>query len=87
MLWGHMLWVMRRPWMKRLQRASQRLFPEHKRAKAIQSMNRQNRWARRFGLKLLTFSVNMFLASVIVTATYFVVLDLYQGGYLEPPKK
>ena len=34
-----MLWLMRRPWMKRLQRASSNLFPASKREKAKRSMN------------------------------------------------
>lgn len=73
-----MLWLMRRPWIKRFQRASERWFP-----KAKPSMVRQNRWARRFGLRLLTFSFNVLVASMIVTAAYFVVLEMLQGGYLE----
>ncbi|MBC8064326.1 MAG: hypothetical protein H7Y17_05815 [Chlorobia bacterium] len=70
--------------MKKLQRASANLFPAHKREKAWTSMKRQNSWARRVGLRLLTFSINMLLASMIITTTYFVVLGIYEGGYFEP---
>ena len=83
-LWGHMLWVMRRPWMKRLQRASAKLFPESRREKAKRSMNKQNQWARKVGLQLLTFSINMLLGSMIITGAYFLILGLYESGYLNP---
>ncbi len=84
-LWGKMLWLMRRPWMKRLQQVSQNLFPEPKRSEIRSSWNRQNRWARRVGLPLLTVSMNLLLASILLTTAYFLVLGLYEGGFLAPP--
>jgi hypothetical protein len=79
-----MLWMMRRPWMKRLQRAAEGLVPERKRERVKVSMNRQNRWARRVGLRLLTFSFNVLLGSMIVTGAYFLILGIYEAGYLDP---
>ena len=79
-----MLWLMRRPWMKNLQRASLKLAPASRRESVQRSMNRQNQWARRRGLALLSFSIAMLLASMVVTGAYFAVLALYDGGYLNP---
>lgn len=80
--WAAMLWLMRRPWMKRLQRSSTKLFPASMQDKARRSMIRQNRFARRIGLPMLTVSMNLFLASIILTGTYFAVLNLYESGTL-----
>jgi len=85
LIWGNLLWTMRRPWMKRLQRASGNLFPAARQDRFRQSVVKQNRWARRYGFALLTFSLNLFLASVIVTGTYFLVLGLYESGQLSMP--
>lgn len=85
LLWGSMLWFMRRPWMKRLQRASRNLFPANKRDQAWRSMVRQNRWARKVGLPMLTVAVNLLLASLVLTTTYFVVLGMYESGTFTAP--
>jgi hypothetical protein len=85
-LWGHMLWIMRRPWMKRLQRRSSKLFSDSYRPNAMSSLQRQNRFARRYGLKLLTMSFMLLLGSVAITGTYFGALFLYESGYLTPPQ-
>lgn len=59
-------------------------FAEHKREGVRNSMIKQNRWARRVGRTLLTFALNMLLASIIITTTYFMILGLYEQGYFEP---
>ena len=82
--WRGSLWLMRRPWMKALQRASTRLFPD--REKARLNLARQNRIARRIALPLLTASFNLLIASALVTASYFGALELYQSGILTPEK-
>jgi hypothetical protein len=84
-MWGHMLWLMRRPWMKRLQRTSLQLWGEPRRQRALASLRRQNRFARRYGLSLLTVAFNVLLASVAITATVFVALIMLESGYLTAP--
>ena len=79
-----MLWIMRRPWMKGLQRSSLRLVREARRSEVSQSIKRQNRWARRVGLPLLTLSINLLLASIVITTSYFLILGVYEQGYFEP---
>lgn len=71
--------------MKRLHRRTAELFPESRRERIQGSLNRQNQWARRAGLPLLTFSINILLASMVLTTSYFLILGLYEGGYLAPP--
>lgn len=76
---------MRRPSMRRLQAASLRWLPETRRARAWDSIRRQNRFARRIGLPLLTVMVNLLLASVTVTVAFRLVLAWVQSGLLEAP--
>ncbi len=67
-LWWGMLWLMRRRWMRRLQRAAIDLSPEGpKRERARQSLLDQERLARRWGLPLLTFSLRMLMLSILLT--------------------
>lgn len=82
--WWWMLVLMRRPWMKRLQRGWISRYPPTKRDKAWNSFKRQNRFARRYGLKLLTISLNILFISFFVTMTFRVVVWLYESGFLEP---
>lgn len=71
--------------MKRLQRASINILPEHKRPGARESMKRQNRLARRIGLPLMVFAMNLVIASTLVTAVYFIILGLGESGALSVP--
>lgn len=84
-VWWGMLWLMRRPWMKRLQRASTRLRgPEHEH-KAWESLKRQNAFALRYGLKVITFSITLLLASAAITGSYLLLLRLQESGALHVP--
>jgi len=85
LLWRAMLWLMRRRWMKTLQRKSILLFPERMRAKAWEGMVRQNRFARRIGLPMLKFMMTLVLGSLIVTGTFMTAMHLYETGYLTIP--
>lgn len=82
-----MLWWMRRPFIKRMRRAAMRLRGPEKEAAAWASLRRQDAFARRWGLPLLTLVFNLFLASVALTFTFYAVLALYNGGFLEPPER
>jgi hypothetical protein len=84
-LWWAMLWLMRRPWMKRLQRASLSLLSENRRDRARESMCRQNALARKFGLPLLVFTINLLLASIIITLSFFALVHLSESGALTVP--
>jgi hypothetical protein len=79
-----MLWLMRRPWMKRLQRRWLLMVPEHKREAAWDSVVRQNWFARKYGLKMLTLSYNLLLGSILITWSYMLLLTLQEKGYLSP---
>lgn len=84
-LWWAMLWLMRRPWMKQFQRASLRLVRSERRPRALNSMRRQNMLARRFGLPILVFAMNLVLASLIITGAFFLLLSLESSGALRVP--
>ena len=88
LLWWYILWLMRRPWMKRLQhRWLTHIVRERKRAKAREDVLRQNRFARKWGLKGLTVIMNFVLASLIFTLVYLISVNLYEAGVFEGPKK
>lgn len=85
-LWAAMLWLMRRKWMRNLQDASVKLLPEHRRDRARANIYRQNRLARRWGLRLLHVALQLLLASIVVTLLLLLILNLSTSGALTPPK-
>lgn len=82
-----MLWLMRRPWMKRLQRRWHKWVPEERRFRARSAFQRQNRWARKWGLPMLKVAVNLFFISALITVIYRIVWALYLAGEFEVPRK
>jgi len=87
LLWWYMLWLMRRPWMKRLQKAWLKFVPEGRRVRANDSLRSQNRWALKYGLRLLTGAMNFLIASMLVTILYLVAINLYEAGSFQVSKK
>lgn len=82
-LWAAMLWFMRRPWMKKLQRGSVKLFPEgDRRDRAWASFRRQERFARKYGLKILTVVVTLCLTSVVLLFAYSLIMRALEEGWL-----
>ncbi len=86
-LWTAMLWLLRRRWMKGLQRGSAQMLPPRMRQGARASIARQNRFARRYGLSMLTVSLNLLLASLALTLAYFVALHVIDSGALSLPER
>jgi hypothetical protein len=86
-LWFYMLWLMRRPWMKALQRRSMGFFRVRENPRKWEHFKKQNRWARRWGLPMLVFSINLLLGSVLLTFTYLTAINLYTSGALQVPEK
>lgn len=80
-----MLWFMRRPWMKRLQRNSTKWFGPDREARAWESLKKQNAFALRYGLKILTFAINLLLASALITGSYLLLGYLRESGALQVP--
>lgn len=80
-----MLWLMRRPWMKRLQRASIGWMKPERRERVWESMQRQNAFALRYGLGILTVAVYLLLLSFLFTGSYFLLLSLQERGVLSVP--
>lgn len=48
-------------------------------------MIRQDRFARRWGLQVLQFSILIFLYSLAFTLIYFAMLALIERGYFRTP--
>lgn len=84
-IWWGMLWLIRRPLSRRLQRASLKLAPESKREKFRQSMIAQERFARRIGLPVLRFVLRVFFLSAFLTLAISYVLDEIEAGRLIIP--
>ncbi len=53
-------------------------------ASTARRMIRQDRFARRHGLLVLTLSLNMMLASFAITGCYLVAVRLFESGILGP---
>ena len=85
--WYWMLYFMRRRWMKRLQHRWLRPVEGEPHMRFPDNFIKQNRFARRVGLKLLTLTINLFLASVFITGAYFAALYMYENGYFNPPQR
>ena len=82
-----MLWLMRRPWMKRMQRASTRLAGASREASMRKSFARQNAFARRIGLWVLTLSLNLLLGSIVIIGAFAAAVELRDSGLLSYPTR
>lgn len=80
-----MLWFMRRPPIKRFRRGFVRFLPESKRAGAWDSVRRQDRFARRYGLGVLTVCLTISIAILLFGLAYSLALELYNRGQLSLP--
>jgi len=73
--------------MKRLQKFwLNRIVRSNKRERARAEVMRQNRFARRWGLKGLTIIMNFVLAMITITLVYLISVNLYEAGLFEGPK-
>lgn len=79
-LWWLMLRFMRMPAIRRLRRRWLQIVPRT----TARRMIRQDRFARRHGLAVLTFSVTLMLASFALTGCYFLALFFINSGFLRP---
>lgn len=82
-VWWAMLWFIRRPKIRRLQRMGLNLVPESRRERARQNTRRQEQWARRYGLTILTWSFTFLLYVVVATLAYLTVLRIISEGWID----
>lgn len=85
-LWWASLWLMRRPWMRRLQAASINWLPTPMATRARANLIRQNALGRRIGLRLINFMVLLILVSVAIQMVYSAAVYLVSSGVLAPRK-
>lgn len=84
MVWYAMLWFMRRDLIRAAQRFWINRVPEHRRAKTWAAHCRQNRWARKYGLTILTVSFTIAYAMVVLTVAYSLAVAVVISGYFGP---
>lgn len=84
-IWIALVWYMRRPPIKRMRRNVTGLMPGKFGERARQSLSRQDRFARRYGITMLTWSLNLLFASLFITGTYVLVTTASENGWLTVP--
>lgn len=67
-----------------MQRTMLGLVPERYREAARQSGIRQEKFARKHGLMLLTLSLNLLFLSILATLTYMFMLEAFERGWIVP---
>lgn len=79
LLWGHMLWTMRRPFIRTVRRSTAKRFG------SWESVKRQDRFARRHGLPLLTAMLTLLVASMVLTAMFLAAVWMSEEGLFARP--
>lgn len=73
--------------MRYLQRASIQILPKRFQGRAQNNLQRQNLFALRHGRKILEATILAFIASVVVTASYYTATVMFEKGFLNPPQR
>lgn len=82
-VWGSMLWAMRRPWIRKLQRKGTTFMPEGRwRDRARQTYLRQERFARKYGLGLLRLCIKFVLAVWVFGIGYVALYYAFEQGWI-----
>ncbi|MBL8047851.1 MAG: hypothetical protein JNJ45_04135 [Chthonomonas sp.] len=82
-VWWGMLWFMRRPLMKRLQRASYSWGSPDRQRKMKAAFIRQNQFARRWGRPMLTGLFTFLAVWFLILIAFVFATDLRESGVLE----
>jgi hypothetical protein len=81
-----MLWLMRRPALKRARRNAVQLLPEPVRDRARRSIHAQDRFARKYGIRMLSAVIQLCAVSMLFSITMTLVLIALQNGWLTAPE-
>jgi len=79
-----MLWLIRRPSARRMQRAALNLVPSRYREAARLSGVKQERFARKYGLAVVSLSLNLIMLSVVASLAYAFMLEAFERGWIVP---
>lgn len=79
-IWGCLLWISRRPTVKKLQRLSVDWAPPSRRERARQALRWQNRLGLRYGRMIVRISVVLLVLSFGLTTSYLIVLEMANRG-------
>lgn len=82
-----MLWVMRRPGIKRMRRRFAALHPPPWDERIWRSVKAQDRLARKYGLRVLSALFTLLLASIALTVTLMIALKLFEVGAFSVPER
>lgn len=85
-IWWGMLWLMRRGWIKRLQRMSYSWGSPARQAKMKAAFIRQNQFARRWGRPMLTALLTFLLLWTVVLYAFSYATTLLNSGVLDVKK-
>lgn len=61
------------------------MFGPEREVKMRASLHRQNAFARRWGLRLITLMMNLLIASIVITLVYTTALGMYESGLFKGP--
>jgi len=75
---------MRTPWVRRM-RHHPPLVPAHLQERARLSIARQDKFARKYGLAILTVSFAILIGSIVLSAMTYLVLQLTESGVFSVP--
>ncbi len=84
-IWFWTLWFVRRPFIRRTQNRSWGWMSEPAQLRAQRSLRRQNRFARKYGLRLIQFTITLLFASMVLSVTAYLAINLYDAGFLSVP--
>jgi len=81
-IWGFCLWLMRRPWMRALQRGPMKVLPERKHQGVRDSIRRQNLLGLKYGRRIIRTTLWVCWVILLIQATY-VFAALYASNLAE----
>lgn len=84
-IWGGILSQMRKPSSRQAQKRMLQLIPDSKREKFRQRAIKNEKFARKIGLPLLTFTVKAFIIWTAGVILYIIGLELQERGLLPGP--
>ena len=84
-LWWCLLWVMRRPAIKRIRTRSWQMWASPHRERMRDRIFGQDRFARRYGLLFLRITFSVVLGFLMVGLALWVALKVVDSGIAEAP--
>jgi len=84
-IWALLLWIIRRPTIKRIRQQLPNRLPGPMREGASDSMLRQDKFARKYGIRILQFTVSVVGLMIVFSLVSNLVLFAVDQGWLSVP--